>query len=119
MDDNAINVKILATHVKRHNIPFLTAQNGQEALDIYTSSPATYRTILMDISMPVMDGLASTRAIRRLEKLQGLEPSTVIIVTGLADAVVQQETQASGADAYLAKPVRLKELDKVMADLRK
>lgn len=119
VDDNAINVKILATHLKRRKMRFLTAHNGQEALDIYTSNSATCRTILMDISMPVMDGLTSTRAIRTLEKLQGLKPSTIIVVTGLASAFVQQETQSSGADAYLAKPVRLKELDKVLAELEK
>ncbi|KAF1945655.1 hypothetical protein EJ02DRAFT_451368 [Clathrospora elynae] len=117
VDDNPINLKILAAYMKRRHASFQTAVNGQEALDIYTANPAACRTVLMDISMPVMDGLSSTRAIRLFEKQRRLEPSTIIMITGLASAQVQEEAEASGADAYLAKPVRLKELDKVLTEL--
>lgn len=104
--------------MKRRNTPYLTASNGVEALEIYTSNPAACEIILMDISMPVMDGLASTRAIRLLEKQKGLQPCIIIILTGLASASIQEETHASGADAYLAKPVRLKELDDILVRIK-
>ncbi len=118
VDDNPINLKILTAHVKRRKAPFVTADNGLKALDVYKSNPAACSVILMDISMPVMDGLESTRAIRAYEKQQGLNSSIILIITGLASAHVQSETKLSGADMYLAKPVGLKELDTVVAGLR-
>jgi CheY-like chemotaxis protein len=118
VDDNTINLRILSAHMKRRNATFQTANDGQKALDIYSSDPCKCRVIIMDISMPVMDGLTSTRAIRKLEKQRGLSASIIIIVSGLASADIQRETQLSGADAYLAKPVGLKELDSVMMRLK-
>jgi CheY-like chemotaxis protein len=68
----------------------------------------------MDISMPVMDGLESTRQIRKFEQTQNLKAAKVIALTGLASQQAQDEASASGVDAYLAKPVKFKELRKVL-----
>lgn len=62
VDDNAINLKILSTYVKKLSRKFSTATNGKEALNAYKKTPAAYSCIFMDISMPVMDGLEATRA---------------------------------------------------------
>jgi CheY-like chemotaxis protein len=64
--------------------------------------------------MPVMDGLASTREIRRFEKENNLRPTTVIALTGLASAGIQQEAVDSGVTLFLAKPVRLEELNQIL-----
>ena len=118
VDDNPINLKILSTHVKRRKAPFVTAEDGLQALEIYKSNPSRCRIILMDISMPVMDGLESTRAIRSFEQQNGLKSSIIIIVTGLASAHIQDETRLSGANLYLSKPVGLKELDGIIVEFR-
>lgn len=64
--------------------------------------------------MPIMDGLESTRNIRIFEQKQGLAPVAIIALTGLASAESQQEAFASGVDHFLTKPVRLRDIDRLM-----
>jgi CheY-like chemotaxis protein len=71
----------------------------------------------IDISMPVMDGLASTRAIRAFEREKKIKPSTIIILTGLTEGNVRQEAVISGASLFLTKPVRLKQLGEILKPL--
>lgn len=67
--------------------------------------------ITIDISMPVMNGLESTRAIRSHESaIHALEPALIIVLTGVGSEAVQKEAFASGVDLFLTKPVRFGEL---------
>lgn len=68
------------------------------------------RVVLMDISMPVMDGFEATRQIRAFEQDHGIEPATIVALTGLGSAEAQREAFVSGVDLFLTKPVKLKEL---------
>lgn len=72
------------------------------------------QTGVPDISMPVMDGLESSRLIRAHERRHQLEPALIIALTGLASAKTQQEAYGSGIDLFLSKPVRLKELGRIL-----
>ncbi|KAI0448705.1 hypothetical protein F5B21DRAFT_518740 [Xylaria acuta] len=111
VDDNNINLRILASYMKKLKKPYKTATNGLEAFETFTASPSRYSCILMDLSMPVMGGLESTRKIREFERSQRLQLATTIVaLTGLASSSSQQEAFASGIDIYLTKPVRLREL---------
>lgn len=130
VDDNDINVKILASFMKKLGHGYDTAANGLEALQMYTANPGLYPFVLMgksswpgywavhllttyrnaDISMPLMDGLESTRKIRRLERAEKIKPATIIALTGLGSATIQREAIASGMDIFLTKPVNLKAL---------
>ncbi|KAI1741236.1 hypothetical protein F4680DRAFT_464651 [Xylaria scruposa] len=115
VDDNNINLRILASYMKKLKKPYKTANNGLEALEIFTASPSAYSCILMDLSMPVMGGLESTRKIREFERSHRLQPATTIVaLTGLASYSSQREAFASGMDLYLTKPVRLKEVAEVL-----
>lgn len=69
---------------------------------------------VVDISMPLMDGLESTRKIRQLERADNIKPATVIALTGLASATIQREAIASGMDLFLTKPVDLKSLQRTL-----
>lgn len=74
-----------------------------------TSQPFTH--ILMDLSMPVMDGLTSTRRIRALEVERGVKPAaTIIALTGLASAEAQDDALVAGINKFLVKPVKFGEL---------
>ncbi|KAF4982203.1 hypothetical protein FZEAL_2087 [Fusarium zealandicum] len=114
VDDNPINLKILAAYMKKLKQPYQTATNGLEALTTYEVDPGRYICILMDISMPVMDGFEATRRIRSLEQRSGLRPSLILALTGLASEEAQREATVSGVDMFLTKPVRLKELGPIL-----
>jgi len=115
VDDNAINLNILTAYMKRLGHVHATAVNGRDALDLYTMSPGRFRVVLMDISMPVMDGLEATRLIRAFESGQNLRPATIIALTGLASAEAQQEAFASGINLFLTKPVSFRELTQILS----
>ena len=91
------------------------AANGQEALDKLSDYP-DLDLILLDIEMPVMDGLQATEAIRGLEG----DPEIHIPVVGLtahASAEDRERCLQAGMDGYLTKPLNLSDLDKVLADV--
>jgi CheY-like chemotaxis protein len=115
VDDNNINRRLLSTWMKRRKIPFEEAKDGQQALDSYKDAPNKFDLILMDISMPVMDGMTATRLIRNYEKEKELPPSHIIALTGLTSASARLEAWTSGVDDFLTKPVDFKKLESLMA----
>jgi CheY-like chemotaxis protein len=66
--------------------------------------------------MPVMNGMDSARAIRKLESERGQRPATIIALTGLASASVRQEAFSSGINLFLTKPVSFNELQEILND---
>lgn len=93
-----------------------SAQNGKEALDYYLdSSPGYYHLILMDVNMPVMDGLEAVRAIRD----SGREDAAMIPVIAMTADVFKEDInkcREAGMNAHIGKPV---ELDKLYSTLRR
>ncbi|KAK7429494.1 hypothetical protein QQZ08_004087 [Neonectria magnoliae] len=110
VDDNHINLKVLSAYMNKLGLQYQIAMNGQEALDRYLESPRAYACVLMDISMPVMDGFEATRCIRAYECQSGLDPVSIIALSGLASEEAQREAFGSGMNLFLTKPVKLKAL---------
>ncbi|THX20453.1 hypothetical protein D6D12_10378 [Aureobasidium pullulans] len=112
VDDNAINLKLLSTFVKKLNFNAETAIDGQDALTKYKSwsKKHAFTTILMDISMPKMNGFESSRAIREFEVENGLQPAKIIALTALSSEASRREAEANGIDDFQMKPVSLKTL---------
>ena len=117
VDDNHINLKVLSAYIAKLGQPYEVVTNGKEAVDAYTQNPGHFAGILMDISMPVMDGLEATRHIRAYENRHQLGAVAVLALTGLASDSVQQEALESGVDVFLTKPVRLKILREVLESM--
>lgn len=70
--------------------------------------------VLMDLSMPVMNGLEATRQIRAFEAEHGIAPrSTIVALTGLASAQDQHDALDAGVDMYLVKPVRFADIQRL------
>jgi len=69
--------------------------------------------------MPIMDGIESTRHIRRFEREQGLSPVSLIALTGAANPNSRQEAFSSGVDMFLMKPVPMKSLKLLLDDIKK
>ncbi|CAI7656301.1 unnamed protein product [Penicillium crustosum] len=114
VDDNEINVKIMATFMRKINCSYDTAHNGLVALEKYKSSDCYYDFVLMDISMPVMDGLVSTSKIREFEREHNVKPSCIMAVTGVSSAGFQHQATTAGIDNYLIKPLSLRALKTLM-----
>lgn len=105
----------MAAYLTKLKYTYTTAMNGLEALEIYTKSPGKYSCMLTDISMPVMDGLESTRQIREFENAGGHSPVAVIALTGLSGPEVRQNALASGVDLFLTRPLPLRGLREALA----
>ena len=118
VEDNLMNQKVAKVVVKRCGLRADVANNGREAVEALTRG-GRYDAILMDIQMPVMDGLDATREIRRLEALGAISPGPggggnfIVAVSANATAENHQEGFEAGMDEYITKPIyptRLREL---------
>ncbi|KAK5052044.1 hypothetical protein LTR84_002848 [Exophiala bonariae] len=121
VDDNQINLSLLVAFVRRTTHPFDSATDGAKALTAYKKSATEegganrFKFILMDISMPVMDGIASTKAIRQFERDNKIAPpATIIALTGLGNEEAQQDAFSAGFDQFLSKPIKFKDLQKML-----
>ncbi|KAG6312934.1 hypothetical protein E4U22_001373 [Claviceps purpurea] len=118
VDDNHINLKVLSTYMKKLGLEYDTAVNGKEAVDLFCEAPPyTYCCVLMDISMPVMDGFEATRCIRAHEDHENMQRVPVIALSGLASEEAQREALGSGMDLLLTKPVKLKALGGILESM--
>ncbi|PWY95908.1 sensor histidine kinase/response regulator [Aspergillus sclerotioniger CBS 115572] len=114
VDDNDINLKILATFLRKIGCTYETASNGLAAFEKYKNSTRPFDYILMDISMPIMDGIASSGKIREYEEQHSLPRAAIMAVTGVASSEMQQQAFAAGIDDYLVKPLSLHDLKRIM-----
>ncbi|UPX17003.1 uncharacterized protein EKO05_0007381 [Ascochyta rabiei] len=113
-DDNAINRRLLIAFTKKYNLEYTEAENGLEALRAYQSAQVQFDVILMDMSMPVMDGMSATRAIRQYEQEYNVPRCCIIALTGLASASAKLEAWNSGIDHFMTKPVNFKALERFL-----
>ncbi|MEZ5999932.1 response regulator [Hyphomonas sp.] len=107
-EDNEVNQQVMAGLLNGSGYELHFAANGQIAVDLFRQN--AYALVLMDISMPVMDGLAATRVIRDFEASGGRAPTPVIAVTAHAMAEERQDFLSRGVDEVLTKPVDKAEL---------
>ncbi len=105
-EDNAINRTLLISMLSPYGAHLDSAETGQHAVE--KASKEYYDIILMDVQMPVMDGIEATRQIRRLPAPAGKVP--IIAVTGNAFAEDRAACLAAGMTDFLPKPVRLRAL---------
>jgi signal transduction histidine kinase/CheY-like chemotaxis protein len=103
-EDNKTNQLVLKTMLKIIKPNLTIAQNGREAVDIFTDLKPDL--ILMDMSMPEMDGLEATQTIRNIETSAGLHRTPIIALTANAMKGDRQRCIDGGMDDYLSKPIR-------------
>ena len=117
-EDNAINAEILEMLLETKGASCTICSNGQEIVDAFASvKPGDYDMILMDIQMPVMDGLEATRRIRSGENPLG---RTIPILAMTANAFLEdmQKSKEAGMDEHLSKPVDISALEQVVKRFR-
>ena len=108
-EDNTVNQKVVSYHFSKLGCKFDIANNGAEAVQKFMDQ--FYDIILMDISMPVMDGLEATRKIREFEKqTQTSSRSRIIAVTANATREAKEEYINNGMDGYISKPFKFEDI---------
>ncbi len=106
VDDNETNLEVMRNLCDVMGLECDVARDGAEALE--RAAAGDYDLILMDICMPIMDGLEATLAIRRLSGAAGLTP--VIAVTANAEYADATRYRNAGISAVVSKPVNIVEL---------
>ena len=114
VEDNLINQKIVVLSMKSHVKNIDIANNGKEALDKFGTSK--YDIILMDIQMPIMNGITSTKKIREIEKSIGTH-TPIIAITANALLGDKEECINAGMDEYISKPFQIEMLIQKMKKL--
>ena len=104
-EDVSINAEIITMLLNMREMEIDLAENGQIAVDLFAEhEPGYYSAILMDMRMPVMDGLEATRCIRNMEKEDAKSIPIIALTANAFDEDVQRSIQA-GLNAHLSKPV--------------
>lgn len=117
VEDNALNAEVAEFLLERAGASVLKAWNGQESVEQFLrSSPGEIDAILMDVMMPVLDGLSAARRLRALDRP---DAKTIPIVAMTANAFVDdmEKTREAGMNAHLSKPLDSEKLLTVLAKL--
>jgi signal transduction histidine kinase/CheY-like chemotaxis protein len=134
VDDNAVNLRVMETYCTKRGLPYLSAMNGRQAVELFTkhqkqpsSNPGSDSTstldeatdsaiqlIFMDLQMPICGGIEATQQIRALEESKNWRKSFLFVMTGQDSPADRDAAEEAGADEYFVKPVIIKQLDRVI-----
>lgn len=115
VEDNALNCEIAQALLEENGAIVTTASNGRQAVDRFNASPINgFDAILMDIMMPVLDGLAASKEIRRSARKDAAS-IPIIAITANAFAEDQKKSFEAGMNEHLTKPLNQEKLLRVLA----
>jgi len=103
-EDSEDNRLLVAAYLRATPHRLDTAENGQIAVEMFKAK--RYDLVLIDVSMPVLDGLGAAAAMRTWERQQGLSRAPIIALTGRATAMDRRRSLEAGCDGHLTKPLR-------------
>ena len=117
VEDNELNREIACAMLKEQGVVITQAKNGREAVDVFAASEAgAFDFVLMDVMMPVMDGLEATRRIRALDREDaGRVP--IVAMTANAFAEDKRACLEAGMNAHVGKPVDVAVLREAIASV--
>lgn len=113
VEDQVANQAVVLRQLTKLGYTADLVQNGLEAVERLTQTPHSYRLVLMDCQMPLLDGFEATRRIRTYEQQQGGH-ITIVALTAQAMKGDQERCMATGMDDYLTKPMRLNDLKQTL-----
>lgn len=114
VDDSDVALRFMATHLQRFGFQIHLARSGEEALR--RVAERRFEFVFLDVRMEGLDGFQTCKAIKRADYPPGQTPPTVVMLTCLAGAADRLRGTMAGADAYLVKPLRERELLKVVGE---
>lgn len=112
-EDNPINRRVLHKALSLEGYSVESVENGREAVELFEQQD--FDLVIMDMQMPVMDGLRATRIIREQENRQGRTNTPVIALTAHAVEEVRRRCLEAGMDEVLSKPIATRDLVEVLA----
>ena len=116
-EDMPVNAEIMIMVLSMRGMTVEHAPNGQDAVNAFANSPLNhFDAVLMDIRMPIMDGLKATEAIRALDRPDAKKVPIIAMTANAFDEDVQRSLQA-GMNAHLSKPVEPEHLFKTLQEL--
>lgn len=113
-EDNIMNLKLLLYGLKGYNVD--VAGNGKEAIEMFSANQ--YDMVIMDIRMPLVDGIAASREIRRIESENKKNPGAVILgmTAGWIPDIID-ECEKAGLNGFLPKPFNPTKLSQMITEL--
>jgi CheY-like chemotaxis protein len=115
VEDEPINQQILKAILKKLGHKTMVAADGHSALELLTTMD--FDVVLMDVQMPDIDGIETAKLIRTSEKYEKVREIPIIALTAYAMAGDKEKCEAAGMDYYLAKPVDVKALVRILKTL--
>jgi len=112
VDDNEMIANSGKLLLEARGFQVTLAQNGEEALDLFKADSQSFDLIFSDLTMPKMNGLDLSLAIRQISKTV-----PIIITSGNLDTPLDSKFKSVGLDAYISKPWSVKELLEMIASL--
>ncbi len=112
VEDNLINQKVASMMINSVGHELEIANNGKEAVEKFKSN--SYDIILMDCQMPIMGGCEATQVIRKFEKREDLQRTTIIAMTADTSKKTKEECFEAGMDEFLTKPIKQEHLIKTI-----
>jgi two-component system, sensor histidine kinase len=108
VDDNATNRKVVELMLAQVGAVTTPSQDGREAVSAFRHG--VFDVVLMDLQMPIMDGLSATRAIREMERVEGRRRTPLMVLSANVSPEDRRASAEAGAQAHLGKPIRAEEL---------
>lgn len=112
-EDNLVNQRLIVRLLEKAGHTVDVAVNGEEVLQLLEQK--TFDIVLMDVQMPVMDGLAATRSLREREAANRAQPVPVVALTANAMKGDREKCIEAGMNAYISKPIHIAEFFQVLA----
>lgn len=112
VDDNDFNILIAGTYLENFGYAYDISKSGHDALEKIRHKQ--YAAILMDIQMPVMDGMETTQHIREYEAITGRPRQPIIALTAHPFSGDKESCEAAGMDEYISKPFNPTRLQEVI-----
>lgn len=122
VDDNNLNLRVMELYCKKRGLPYKIAKDGSQAVETFSrhqsssviSKEPPIELILMDLQMPVCDGIEATQRIRRLERQNKWAGALILFMSGQDTDADKIAAKNAGGDEYFVKPVVIQRLDRVV-----
>jgi CheY-like chemotaxis protein len=114
VEDNPVNRDLFSLQLRHFGLATQHASNGKEAIELIEANPDAFSMILMDLQMPVMDGITATQLIRQHESSTNGH-ITIVALTANDSAGIQAQCMEAGMDDFVNKPSTLAKISDILS----